>query len=160
MAQVYLSIGSNIEREKNIRGVLAALETHFGELLISKIYESEAVGFDGDNFYNLIVGFDTERSITDLCRQFHQLEEEFGRRREQQRFAARTMDIDLVLYGDEIYHQDGIEIPRDEITKYAFVLKPLAEVAPALMHPELGKTVADLWSSFDQSTQRLWPVEL
>jgi len=158
MARVYVSIGSNIGREQNIRAGVAGLQQRFGELILSSVYESEAVGFDGDSFYNLVAGFDTMLSPQQVAAELRAIEEEHGRVRNGPRFSSRTLDIDLLLYDDLILHEGKLEIPRDEITKNAFVLWPLAEIAPQLRHPQLGVSYDALWEDFDKPSQPLWPV--
>ena len=158
MPQVWLSIGSNIDRERNIRGAVQSLQCIYGELILSSVYESEAVGFEGDNFYNMVIGLETDQSVSSLTSNLRQIEEGQGRIRISEKYSSRTLDIDLLLYGDEIINSEGIEIPRDEITRYAFVLLPLAEVAGVLKHPVDGRTYQALWEAFDQSQQPLWRV--
>ena len=158
MAHVYVSIGSNIGREQNIRAGVAELRARFGELVLSSVYESEAVGFDGDSFYNLVAGFDTSLSPQQVAAALRTIEEAHGRVRNGPRFSSRTLDIDLLLYDDLILHEGKLEIPRDEITKNAFVLWPLAEIAPQLGHPQLGVSYGALWAAFDRQSQPLWPV--
>jgi 2-amino-4-hydroxy-6-hydroxymethyldihydropteridine diphosphokinase len=159
MARVYVSIGSNIEREVNIRGGVADLQARFGELTLSSVYESEAVGFDGDRFYNLVAAFDTELDVLEVARVLREIEDAHGRTREGPRFSSRTLDIDMLLYDELLLQQGKLELPREEITKNAFVLWPLAEIAPDLEHPVLHRTYAELWAAFDKEKQPLWPVE-
>lgn len=151
MPTAYISIGSNIERDKNIPSSLAALRQCFGALKVSSIYESEPVGFTGAAFYNLVVGFESDLEVKTLAKQLRQIELEHGRTREAQKFSARTLDLDLILYGDLIISDGRLQIPRDEIERYAFVLEPLAEIAPDLTHPISGKSYARLWQEFDKS---------
>jgi len=158
MVRVYVSIGSNIEREANIRGGVDDLRAHFGELVLSQVYESAAVGFDGDNFYNLVAAFDTEMDVLEVAHILHAIEDEHGRTREGPRFSSRTLDIDMLLYDDLIIKEGKLELPRDEITKNAFVLWPLAEIAPELEHPLLKRNYAALWEAFDKEKQPLWPI--
>lgn len=147
----YISIGSNIEREQNVRSSLVALEKQFGSLLVSSIYESEPVGFTGDAFYNLIVGFESDLEVKTVAKQLRQIELNHGRTRNSQKFSARTLDLDLILYGDLIIHDGRLQIPRDEIERYAFVLEPLAEIAPELTHPVSHLSYQKLWEEFDKS---------
>ncbi|MES9877975.1 MAG: 2-amino-4-hydroxy-6-hydroxymethyldihydropteridine diphosphokinase [Candidatus Sedimenticola sp. PURPLELP] len=158
MPRIWLSLGSNIDRDANIRGALSELERHFGALVISRVFESEAVGFEGDPFYNLVVGIESDSSIDELMVVFRGIESMFGRVRGGDKFASRTLDIDLLTYGDLVLKDDRLELPRDEILKYAFVLQPLAEVAGDELHPAEGRTYAGLWAAFDQPEQKLWPV--
>jgi len=158
MSRVYVSIGSNINRDRNIRAGVADLRAHFGELTLSSVYESASVGFDGDNFYNLVAGFETDEVVSKVTQILHEIENAHGRTREGPRFSSRTLDIDMLLYDDLVMHHGKLELPRDEITRNAFVLWPLAEIAPDLKHPVLKKTYADLWAAFDKDKQPLWPV--
>ena len=116
MTQVYLGIGSNIDRETNIHGGLNALKSRYGKLQTSPIYESRAYGFDGDDFYNLVVSFDTDRDVESLEKELREIEYQFGRQRNEERFSSRTLDIDLLLFGDLVC--DKHELPRADITEY------------------------------------------
>jgi 2-amino-4-hydroxy-6-hydroxymethyldihydropteridine diphosphokinase len=147
----YISIGSNIEKDKYIPASLLSLEQAFGKLTISSIYESEPVGFTGDTFYNLVVGFDSDLEVKMVAKQLRQIELDNGRTRDSRKFAARTLDLDLILYGDLIINDGRLQIPRDEIEHYAFVLEPLAEIAPNLKHPVSHLSYAELWEQFNKS---------
>lgn len=151
MTRGYISIGSNIDKDKYIPASLRALEQVFGELTISSIYETEAVGFTGDVFYNLVVGFDSDLEVKTVAKQLRQIELDNGRTRDSRKFAARTLDLDLILYGDLIINDGRLQIPRNEIEHYAFVLEPLAEIAPALKHPISQLSYAELWEQFDKT---------
>lgn len=160
MARVFVSVGSNIDRETNIRASLKALAQRYRDLSQSKVYESEAVGFAGDPFYNLVVAFDTDDDPQTVADSLHRIEDDNGRVRGGEKFTARTLDLDLLLYDDLIMEQGKLSLPRDEITKYAFVLLPLAEMVPEQCHPVSGVSYAELWRTFDAGAQRLWAVEL
>ena len=160
MARVFVSIGSNIDRAHNVRACLAALERRYGSLTRSQIYECPAVGFAGEDFYNLVVGFESGDSVQQVAEDLRQIEVDQGRERVQERFAPRTLDVDLLLYDDLISQSDGLKLPRDEITRYAFVLGPLAEIAGEMRHPVSGERYADLWARFDRSATPLRPVTL
>ena len=151
MSKGYISIGSNIDKDKNILASLQALEEHFGKLSISSIYESEPVGFTGDTFYNLVVGFNSDLAVKEVAKQLRQIELDNGRTRDSQKFSARTLDLDLILYDDLILNDGRLQIPRDEIERYAFVLEPLAEIAPTLKHPVSHLSYAELWEKFDKT---------
>lgn len=158
MTVAYISVGSNIEPNKHIRASLIDIKQQYGKLIISSIYESEAVGFVGNNFYNLVVGLHTEQSPSEINQALRQIEQNHGRVRNQNKFSARTTDLDLILYGDVVMQTDTLILPRDEILKYAFVLLPLAEIAPHSKHPVTKQTYAELWQNFDQTRQLLWKV--
>jgi 2-amino-4-hydroxy-6-hydroxymethyldihydropteridine diphosphokinase len=158
MPRVYVGIGSNIDRESNVRKGVAAIRGIFGKLNLSSVYESEAYGFKGDNFYNLIAGFETDMTVEVLADTLRGIEYKFGRRRHEQRFLSRTLDIDLLLYDDLVRHDEDFDLPREDILRYSFVLCPLAELAGDELHPELGKRYTDIWNDFDQGNQPLRQV--
>jgi len=158
MAKIYISIGSNIDAEKNIRLAIHALQEHYGKLILSSVYESEAVGFDGDNFLNLVASVKTEEDVHTVVATLRKIEDDNGRDRSGPRFSPRTVDLDLLLYDDLVINENGLELPRDEITKNAFVLLPLEEIAPQLIHPISGQTMCDHWLNFDKNSQRLWTI--
>lgn len=158
MTRVLVAVGSNVDRERNVSSGLAALEKHFGPIRRSPVYRSTAVGFEGPDFHNLVVAFEAEESPEAVVRVLHAIEDLHGRRRNGARFAPRTLDLDVLLYGDLVRHDETLDIPREEITRHAFVLRPLADLAPCERHPELGVTFAELWASFDDPRQRLWLV--
>lgn len=160
MANVFVSIGSNINRTVNISGCLKALADNFGPLVLSPIYESEAVGFRGDNFYNLVAHFNTQLSVGALNVQLKAIEDDYGRERSGPKFSGRTLDIDILTYDDVVGEIDGVQLPRDEITKNAFVLLPMCDIAPDELHPELQVSYARLWFFYDKDLQKLWQVTL
>jgi 2-amino-4-hydroxy-6-hydroxymethyldihydropteridine diphosphokinase len=148
MPRIFVSIGSNIEREKNLRGAVRALRDAYGTLALSRVYESAPQGFTGDNFYNLVAAFDTGESIEAVKARLAAIETAHGRVRGDRRLASRTLDLDLLLYDNAVIHRAGLDLPRAEIQEYAFVLAPLAEIAPDLRHPETGETYRALWAKF------------
>ncbi len=148
MPRVWVSVGSNIKRERHIRSALDQLRTLFGELIVSPLYETSAVGFVGDPFYNLVLGFDTELPPAHLHGLLREIEARNARRRDGVRFGPRTLDLDLLTYGPIATEEGGKPLPRDEILRYAFVLAPLADVAGAERHPVLGRSYRELWNGF------------
>ena len=159
MVMVYVSIGSNIDREAHITAALDALNAQFGDLIISSVYESESVGFAGEHFFNLVVGFSTDMSVTVLSQVLRAIEHTNGRRRDVARFSARTLDIDILTWGNSYGVIDGVKLPREEVEHNAFVLLPLAEIAPATTHSGTAKTYAELWRDYDKQKQKLWRVD-
>jgi 2-amino-4-hydroxy-6-hydroxymethyldihydropteridine diphosphokinase len=162
MATVYVSIGSNINREHHITESLKALNNRFAPLHISNFYDCESVGFEGENFLNLVVGFDCDLPISELAKVLKHIELENERQRETEKYASRTLDIDILLYGNQVGIIDGVELPRGEITEYAFVLRPLVDVAAQELHPTLDLSFSQIWNSFDQLSQKteLIPLKL
>lgn len=146
-ARVYVGVGSNIEPEKNIRSGLAALARRYSALTLSPVYQARAIGFAGDDFFNLVVAFDTGKTVAELENDLRRIESEHGRWREEDRFSARTLDLDLLLYGALVSGRH--KVPRADITQYAFVLKPLFDLAPDLVHPQTGQRIAEIWQAFD-----------
>ena len=147
----FISIGSNIDKEIHVPSSLNALKKEFGTLLISSLYETEAVGFEGDDFHNLIVQFDSKMEAKEVAKTLRQIELAHGRTRDSRKYAARTLDLDLILYGNQVLSDGRLQIPRDEIERYAFVLEPLAEIAPDLLHPISQVSYAALWHRFDKT---------
>ena len=144
MPRVYVSIGSNQDRERHVRAAVAALDERFSEVRLSSVYETEAVGFKGDPFFNLVAGFETDLTLDELVSVLREIETLTGRVRTEKRYGPRTMDIDVLTYGDAICEDDPAEVPRSEITQQAYVLHPLAEIAPEVTHPVLGESYASL----------------
>ena len=158
MAYVYVSIGSNIDREQNIDAALRVLAADYGDLLQSSVFESDAVGFDSAPFYNLVVGFNADQSPRTVQDRLHAIENHSGRLRTAE-LSARTLDLDLLLYDDLVMSEGKLVLPRGDIDRYAFVLAPLAEIAGSARHPVTGISYAAMWSAFDDSHQALTRVD-
>jgi len=159
MTVVYLSLGSNIRRHQHIVAGLDALNNLCGDLTVSSVYESKSVGFNGSNFFNLVVGVQTDLALADLSEALKRIEDDNGRLRSGPKFSPRTLDIDILTYGDFVGTDIGIELPRAEITKNAFVLLPLADIASNVLHPELKISYSQLWSTYDKNSQLLWSID-
>jgi 2-amino-4-hydroxy-6-hydroxymethyldihydropteridine diphosphokinase len=155
---VYVSAGSNVVPKENLRRACAELRKRFGSLDISGVYRNPAVGFSGDDFLNLVLRFRTAESPAAIIAELERLHVLAGRVRGPDPFSSRTLDLDLLLYGDAVLPDPAIRVPREDIRKYAFVLGPLAELAPALRHPVTGETMAELWAGFDQAAHPLQRV--
>jgi 2-amino-4-hydroxy-6-hydroxymethyldihydropteridine diphosphokinase len=159
MARVYLGVGSNIERERYIVAGLDALQGLFGELALSSVYDSAAIGFEGQPFLNLVVRVDTDLGVGELARRLRHIEIEHGRPVNATRYSPRQLDIDILTYDDACGVIDGVELPRTEILENAFVLCPLAELAPETLHPDVRQSYSDLWRAYDQASQPLVKVD-
>ncbi|MBQ0796174.1 2-amino-4-hydroxy-6-hydroxymethyldihydropteridine diphosphokinase [Zhongshania sp.] len=157
MSEVFLSLGSNTSRYRHMTIALDTLSQHFGPLMLSRVYESESVGFQGTLFLNMAVGFSTDIPLADLAAQLRDIELSNGRLPNAPKFSPRTLDIDILSYGELTGCHSGIELPRDEVLYNAFVLLPLTEIAPDHCHPIDGRSYRDLWAAYS-SDQKLWPV--
>lgn len=160
MARVYVSIGSNIDRDANIRSALADLARHYGELTLSSVYESAPIGFRGQDFFNMVVGFDTEEGPQRVAAKLREIEGRHGRVRNANRYSSRTLDLDLLLYGRLVVDDGQLHLPHHDIQRYAFVLGPLAEIAADENHPVTGETYRDMWAGFAQGARRLRRVDV
>jgi 2-amino-4-hydroxy-6-hydroxymethyldihydropteridine diphosphokinase len=158
MHRAYVSLGSNVEPARHLRAALQTLAKRFGPLALSPVYESPAFGFKGANFLNLVVGFDTDEPAGAVSEALKAIEAGQGRVRTGPRYADRTLDLDLILYGDAVLSEGPLRLPRPEILEHAHVLCPLADLAGDALHPLLRRRYRDLWGEFDGATQPLWPV--
>jgi 2-amino-4-hydroxy-6-hydroxymethyldihydropteridine diphosphokinase len=155
---VYLSAGSNIAPEHHLRMACQGLEAIYGELTLSSVYRNPTVGFKGNDFLNMVIGFSTRETPEQIVANLEHLHQRAGRRRQANPFCSRTLDLDLLMYGDVI--RPELKLPHDDIQKYGFVLGPLAEIAPDLRHPVAGLTMRELWAGFDRSRHPMTRVDL
>ena len=151
MARAFVSIGSNIDRERNILEANTRLVGDFEHVVFSKVYETEAVGFEGDAFLNLVACFETHLMPDELNRRLHDLEQEMGRDPDGPSFAPRGIDLDLLLYDDLVLQGEGFALPRADIEKYAFVLRPLADLAPNLVHPTTRRPLVEMLAEMQEA---------
>ena len=159
MARVAVSIGSNLERERNVKDALAALGKIFGKLSRSPVYESAAYGFDGPPFYNLVVVFETPLDVRAVRAKIQAIENLQGRKKGENRSGSRSLDLDLLLYDDAVFHDQGLDVPRREIFEHAYILKPLADLLPAAPHPVTGESFADIWLRLGSRQEALSVVD-
>lgn len=160
MSTAYLGVGSNIDARKNIASGIAALRERFARIRLSPAYRSAAVGFEGDDFINLAVAVETDMGPLELRAFLHALEDRHGRARNVPKFSDRTLDVDILLYDDLYLISPLLEIPREEILKAAHVLKPLADLAPELLHPAARQTMSRLWKTSPLQAAALELIEL
>ncbi len=158
VTRVFVGVGSNLDKLKSVRYGLKLLHVEFTQLCVSPLYESESVGFAGDNFYNLVVAFNTDLPVYALRQRLKEIETKLGRKDNALKFSPRKLDLDLLLYADLI--DNNINVPRAEILSNAFVLKPLMQLAPLLVHPLLGKNYQKLWEEYPKEKQKLWVLDL
>ncbi|MBL0710346.1 MAG: 2-amino-4-hydroxy-6-hydroxymethyldihydropteridine diphosphokinase [Colwellia sp.] len=158
MSKIYISLGSNIEREYHIKCGLEALarifDLPFQALTLSSLFESDAIGFSGQPFYNMVAGLTCSHSVEQVTALLRNIEFKYGRCENAKKFSPRTLDLDLLLF-DDLICESPAQLPRDEIDKNAFVLWPLSEIAPDLVHPILDRSYRNLWQSYDKTQQQL-----
>jgi len=158
MAQIYISLGSNINREHYVKQGLLSLakvfELPFEQLTLSSLFESKAVGFDGAAFYNMVIGIKCTQSVEEVASMLRAIEFSHGRDHNAKKFSPRSLDLDLLLFDDLIINEPA-QLPRDEIITNAFVLWPLSQVAPELTHPIVKQTYRDLWQGYNKTSQQL-----
>ncbi|MDJ0832840.1 MAG: 2-amino-4-hydroxy-6-hydroxymethyldihydropteridine diphosphokinase [Gammaproteobacteria bacterium] len=160
MARVSVSLGSNIDRERNIRRAIASLRERYGELILSPVYQTAAVGFSGDDFLNLVVAFATDEDVHAVVENLKAIEQIMGRDKNQPKFSARKIDLDLLTYDDLVLEEGAVEVPRGEILHYAFVLKPLSDIFGDQVHPLLDKTYRELWLEMQAEAGRIEEIKL
>jgi 2-amino-4-hydroxy-6-hydroxymethyldihydropteridine diphosphokinase len=160
MPEVYVAAGSNIAPIENLRRAVSLLRARHPDLRCSTAYRNRAVGFEGEDFVNLVIGFEASEPIEAVLRELHAVEAACGRERTAPKWAPRSMDLDVLLYGDYICNRSGLVLPRPDLLKRAYMLGPLAEIAPNFVHPTEGKTIAELWQAFDRAAHAMTPVPL
>ncbi|MBF4336194.1 2-amino-4-hydroxy-6-hydroxymethyldihydropteridine diphosphokinase [Vibrio anguillarum] len=158
MTTVYVGVGSNIERRKHIEAAIEELSTIGNQLQISTIYECASVGFNSAAFYNLVVALETRLSLSDFVAQLRAIESRWGRDPQAKKFQDRTLDLDIILFGEEISAQDP-ELPRSDIFKYPFVIQPLYDLSPERIVPNDGRSVRQIWQQAI-NLESLTPVKL
>jgi 2-amino-4-hydroxy-6-hydroxymethyldihydropteridine diphosphokinase len=158
MPHVYIAAGSNVEPERHLARAARELEREFPGARFSPWYRNRAVGFEGEDFINLVAGFATELDVCEVLARLHAIEMLCGRPREAPRWAPRSMDLDVLLYGDLVCQEPHLKLPRPDLLKRAYMLGPLAALAPEVMHPTERKTIGELWRLFDQAAHPLIEV--
>ncbi len=159
MTRLFISIGSNVDREEMFHKAYDALQRSFSAVTPSSVYESAPVGFSGDDFFNAVISCNTDAPLEEVLAILDAIEASLGRERNGERYGPRNIDLDLLTFGDAVVDRPGVHLPRAEILKYAFVLRPLSELAPDELHPVTRRTYREIWSAFNDATQILSPVE-
>tara|TARA_B100000614_G_scaffold256677_1_gene275651 strand:- start:154 stop:642 length:489 start_codon:yes stop_codon:yes gene_type:complete len=149
MSQIFIGVGSNVDREKNITSCIIRLRENYDNFSMSPIYETSSMGFSGPNFYNLVCKFETSEKLQELKLNLNKIEMDHGRTHGETKFSSRTLDIDILYYDSMIIEVDNITVPRDEITRYDFVLRPLVDIAPNFIHPKEKLTHQEILNTYD-----------
>ena len=160
MADVYVAAGSNVEPLKHLARALDALEEVYGDVVISPAYRNAAVGFEGEDFVNLVVGFHTDESVQRVRERLQKIEAACGRPPAAPKWAPRTMDLDILLYDDVVSEEPGLLLPRPDLVRRPYMLEPMARIAPDRRHPTLGRTMLELWRSLDDGSHPMTEVTI
>jgi 2-amino-4-hydroxy-6-hydroxymethyldihydropteridine diphosphokinase len=160
VTEAYVAAGSNVEPMVNLKRALDVLARHFAPLRLSHAYRNRAVGFAGEDFVNLVVGFDTDLPVREVLARLHEAETACGRPRDAPKWAPRSMDLDLLLFGGVVCDEPGLTLPRPDLVRRPYMLGPLAELAPDLRHPTLGLTMGELWQRFDREAHAMQAIAL
>jgi 2-amino-4-hydroxy-6-hydroxymethyldihydropteridine diphosphokinase len=164
MPQVFVAAGSNVEPERHLTLACHELKRLFGEMRISPWYRNRAVGFEGDDFINFVVGFETQWAVREVIARLREIETLCGRPRDAPKWAPRSMDLDILLYDDLVCEDAQFKLPRPDLLKRAYMLRPMADIAPHVMHPTAHATIGELWERFDRDAHVMerveWPTSL
>jgi 2-amino-4-hydroxy-6-hydroxymethyldihydropteridine diphosphokinase len=160
MSEVFVAAGSNVSPASNLRKAVDALKRLYAPLRISPAYRNKAVGFEGEDFINLVVGFTTTDSLAEVRNKLQSVEALCGRASDAPKWAPRSMDLDILLYDDVVSTEPGFLLPRPDLVKRPYMLKPMADIAPDVMHPTLRRTMRELWEAFDQGGHEMTVVQL
>jgi len=158
--RVFVGAGSNVEPEKNLAHACADIAHSWPDAYFSRAYRNAAVGFEGPDFINLVVGFTTAQPLTAVIARLHAIETQCGRPRYAPKWASRTMDLDVLLYGDLVEKTAEYTVPRPDLLKRPYMLGPMAEIAPEVVHPTAGKTIGALWDEFDRNGHMMLEVPI
>ncbi|HEY0942499.1 MAG TPA: 2-amino-4-hydroxy-6-hydroxymethyldihydropteridine diphosphokinase [Steroidobacter sp.] len=160
MTAVYVAAGSNVDPERYLSRALELLAKAYSPLTLSPAYHNQAVGFTGDDFINLVVGFHTDDAPAEVRRQLQEIEAACDRPKDAAKWAPRTMDLDILLFGELVSNEPGLVIPRPDLVKRPYMLKPMVDIAPDVRHPTLGKTMRELWEAFSGGEHPMVEVSL
>ena len=155
MPRVYVAVGGNVEPERWLPVAARELRRHFPDARFSSCYRNPAFGFEGADFVNAAAGFDTTLAAEAVLARCHEVEAACGRRRDDPKWAPRVMDVDLLLYGDTVAETTAYRLPRPDLLRRCFMLRPLAELAPELRHPLTGRSILDHWLELAREPYKL-----
>jgi len=160
VTSVYVAAGSNVEPEKNLARACREIARTWPDVRFSHAYRNKAVGFDGPDFINMVLGFHTDEPLDRVLERLWDIEILCGRPRNAAKWASRAMDLDVLLFGDRVEKTDDYTLPRPDLLKRPYMLGPMAEIAPDVVHPTAGKTIAELWREFDRDSHSMIPVSI
>ena len=160
MPDVFVAAGSNVEPIEHLSRALQALADSYDELKVSPAYRNAAVGFTGEDFINVVVGFRTDEPVQRVRARLQEIEASCGRPPGAPKWAPRTMDLDILLYGDVVSDEPGLVLPRPDLVRRPYMLKPRADIAPECVHPTLQKTMRELWQSLDDGSHAMTEVTI
>lgn len=160
MTDVYVAAGSNVDPANHLRMALAELAHAYPSLRVSPAYRNKAVGFDGDDFINLVVGFNTDEPVARVREVLQRIEIACGRPPQAPKWAPRSMDLDILLFGQFVCNEPGLVIPRPDLVRRPYMLKPMANIAPGVVHPLLKKTMGELWAAFDSAGHEMLELDV
>jgi 2-amino-4-hydroxy-6-hydroxymethyldihydropteridine diphosphokinase len=158
MTAVYVAAGSNVDPERNLASACRQVADSWPDARFSRAYRNQAVGFDGPDFLNMVVGFHTTESVEAVLARLREIETLCGRPRNAPKWASRAMDLDILLFGARIEKTDDYTLPRPDLLKRPYMLGPLAELAPFVQHPTANKSIGELWAQFDRDAHSMTPV--
>ena len=160
MSEVYVAAGSNVDPERHLRIAAKEIARVFPRARFSGAYRNAAVGFEGEDFINFVVGFSTELPVEAVVAELQRIEGLCGRTRDAPKWAPRSMDLDILVFGDRVCDLPGLVLPRPDLLKRPYMLGPMAELAPDFLHPTRLSTMAQLWENFDRAAHSMVRVEI
>ena len=158
MTDVYVAAGSNVRPEENLARACREIAQSWPGAIFSQAYRNKAVGFEGPDFINMVLGFKSDDPVGTVLTRLREIEVVCGRPRNSPKWASRAMDLDVLLFGSRVEKTDDYTLPRPDLLKRPYMLGPMAEIAPAVMHPTAHKTIAELWREFDRDAHPMIPV--
>jgi 2-amino-4-hydroxy-6-hydroxymethyldihydropteridine diphosphokinase len=160
MTKVYVAAGSNVEPEKNLARACREIAATWPGTVFSHAYRNKAVGFDGPDFLNLVLGFDSGDPIAKVLVRLRAIETLCGRPPNSPKWASRAMDLDVLLFGSLVEKTDDYTVPRPDLLKRPYMLGPMAEIAPSVIHPTANKTIGQLWREFAGDSHAMIPAAI